>query len=257
MLGSVFKIEATARPGHTAAELEAAIDAELDALPRRTARSRPRSSARATRSRRAQCSGLERLGGFGGVADRLNDVQPLPGRSRLSPAGHRRAIDAVTPASVKAFVQRAAHLERARRGARRCRASRTSARVCRRRQRRRSPQVRAPSRSTPTSRGGTRPPKPAASRPLDGSGAEVVPAVERPHRDPERASRAAGRGGDARGQDRQRRESRRQAGPGQLHGGDAGSRAPPRAPRCRSPTRSRSSAARCTTGRRWTARRRR
>ena len=34
MLGSVFTVEVTARPGHTADEIERAIDAELDAFRR-------------------------------------------------------------------------------------------------------------------------------------------------------------------------------------------------------------------------------
>ncbi len=38
LLGSVFSIEATARPGHTAEELEKAIDEELGEVPRRGAR---------------------------------------------------------------------------------------------------------------------------------------------------------------------------------------------------------------------------
>ena len=49
--------------------------------------------------------GLETLGGFGGVADRLNTLQPLPRRSRaISPKDLQRYRD-VTPASVKAFAQ--------------------------------------------------------------------------------------------------------------------------------------------------------
>ena len=51
ILGSMFQIEATARPGHTVEELEKAIEEELTAF--RSAPSMPaRSSAPATRSRR-------------------------------------------------------------------------------------------------------------------------------------------------------------------------------------------------------------
>ena len=57
MLGSVFQIEATARPGHTAEELEKAIDDELDQVPRRRTRRRPKSSGRATSSKRASSRG--------------------------------------------------------------------------------------------------------------------------------------------------------------------------------------------------------
>ena len=72
ILGSMFQIEATARPGHTVEELEKAIDEELAAFRADAARRAAKSSARATRSRRNIIGGLERLGGFGGVADRLN-----------------------------------------------------------------------------------------------------------------------------------------------------------------------------------------
>src|SRR4030095_13616970 len=71
ILGSVFQIEATARPGHTVDELEKAIDEELAAF-----RSKPAEASEIERSRnRIETSiigGLEVLGGFGGVADRLN-----------------------------------------------------------------------------------------------------------------------------------------------------------------------------------------
>lgn len=70
-LGSVFGIEATARQGHTAAELEAVINAELDKF-----RDEGPSVQELERARNAIetqiVGGLETLGGFGGVADRLN-----------------------------------------------------------------------------------------------------------------------------------------------------------------------------------------
>src|SRR5206468_2753365 len=72
MLSSVFQIVATARPGHTAAELEAAIDAELARLrtegPQQAEIDRARNKIETSTVR-----GLERLGGFGGVADVLNE----------------------------------------------------------------------------------------------------------------------------------------------------------------------------------------
>ena len=71
LLGSTFEIEAIARPGHTAEEIEAAIDAELAALvaegPDSEEVERARNGIESEIVR-----GLERLGGFGGVADRLN-----------------------------------------------------------------------------------------------------------------------------------------------------------------------------------------
>ena len=83
-LGSVFQIEATARPGHTAEELEKAIDEELAKF-REAGPDADRGRARAQRaSRRGSSQGLETLGGFGGVADRLNMLQPLPRRSRAT-----------------------------------------------------------------------------------------------------------------------------------------------------------------------------
>jgi zinc protease len=70
-LGSVFEIVATAKPGHTAEELEAAIDAELQKF----AAEGP-TAAELAASQNSTYSGivssLERVGSFGGVADRLN-----------------------------------------------------------------------------------------------------------------------------------------------------------------------------------------
>jgi zinc protease len=75
-LGSVFEIVATAKPGHTAEELEAAIDTEISKL----ASEGPTASELAA-SQNSTYSGivssLERIGGFGGVADRLNMYNQL------------------------------------------------------------------------------------------------------------------------------------------------------------------------------------
>jgi zinc protease len=71
MLGSIFRIQATARPGHTAEEIEKAIDEELAAFA-----AAPPDSAEVERAKTTIetqiVQGLETLGGFGGVADRLN-----------------------------------------------------------------------------------------------------------------------------------------------------------------------------------------
>jgi zinc protease len=70
-LGSSFVIEATARPGHTAAELQAAIDDELERLKREPPSVREVQRAlnqiEASFYRR-----MERVGSFGGKADQLN-----------------------------------------------------------------------------------------------------------------------------------------------------------------------------------------
>jgi len=103
-LGSVFSIEATARPGHTADELEAALDAELqrfrDAGPDQAEIDRARN---VIETRIVQ--GLETLGGFGGVADRLNMYNHYLGNPGFLGEDIRR-YRAVTPASLKAFVER-------------------------------------------------------------------------------------------------------------------------------------------------------
>ena len=71
ILGSVFQITATAKPGVKPEDLEKAINEELETLRREGP-----SPAELTRARNVIeariIEGLERLGGFGGVADRLN-----------------------------------------------------------------------------------------------------------------------------------------------------------------------------------------
>ncbi len=71
ILGSVFQIVATAKPGIELQELEAAVDAELSAVQQEGP-----SAAEIARARNtivtAIIQGLQNLGGFGGVADILN-----------------------------------------------------------------------------------------------------------------------------------------------------------------------------------------
>jgi zinc protease len=70
-LGSVFTITATARAGHKAAELEQAIDAELARFQAEGPTAQEMERARNI-IETSIVSGLETLGGFGGVADMLN-----------------------------------------------------------------------------------------------------------------------------------------------------------------------------------------
>jgi zinc protease len=101
-LGSVFQLQATARPGHTAEELEKAIDEELtkfrDAGPDQTEVDRARNVLE-TRT----IQGLETFGGFGGVANRLNTYNHYVGDPGYLPKDIQRYRD-VTPATVKAFA---------------------------------------------------------------------------------------------------------------------------------------------------------
>ena len=71
LLGSVFELQVTAKPGVKPEDLEKAIDEELEKL-----RTEGPTQAELDRARNLietrMISGLERLGGFGGLADRLN-----------------------------------------------------------------------------------------------------------------------------------------------------------------------------------------
>jgi len=102
MLSSVFMIEATARPGHTIEEIETAVDAELARF--RETGPEPFEIDRARNASETQIvRGLERLGGFGGVADRLNEYNHYVGDPGFLRKDLERYRDA-TPASVKAFA---------------------------------------------------------------------------------------------------------------------------------------------------------
>ena len=106
ILGSIFQIQATARPGHTAEELEQAIDEELAALKMRAPGLREVERSRNT-IETAIFGGLERLGGFGGVADRLNSYNHYLGTPDYLEKDVQR-YRSVTPASVQEFAR--AHL---------------------------------------------------------------------------------------------------------------------------------------------------
>ena len=102
ILGSVFQIQATARPGHTAEEIEKAIDAELTRFRESGPDAKEVDRARnITETRIIQR--LETLGGFGGVADRLNQYNHYLGTPEYLAQDISR-YRRVTPSSVKAFA---------------------------------------------------------------------------------------------------------------------------------------------------------
>jgi zinc protease len=102
-LGSMFQIEATARPGHTAAELEKAIEEELTAMRAQAPAANEVEMARNTIETNI-IGGLERLGGFGGIADRLNSYNHYLGTPDYLQKDIQR-YRAVTPAAVQTFVR--------------------------------------------------------------------------------------------------------------------------------------------------------
>jgi zinc protease len=109
--GSVFTVTATAKPGHTLAELEAAIDAELADLARRGPTRAEVEAAKTAVIARA-VRGLDNLGGFGGLADQLNFFNHYRGDpGAIDDDLHRTA--AVTAERVRRFAAR--HLDPGRR----------------------------------------------------------------------------------------------------------------------------------------------
>src|SRR5262249_13286862 len=99
-LGSFFECWATAREGHSAAELERAMQVELNAL-----RSQPPSPAELERARTTiftkEVSQLEQLGGFGGKTDVLQTYQHYKNEPDGIAADFAR-YRAVTPQSLQA-----------------------------------------------------------------------------------------------------------------------------------------------------------
>lgn len=103
-LGSMFQIRATARPGRTADELERAIDAVVASFRSTGPDQSEVDRARNTLETRI-IQGLERLGGFGGVADLLNQYNHHLGDPGFLAADIQRYRDA-TPESVRDFAGR-------------------------------------------------------------------------------------------------------------------------------------------------------
>ncbi len=103
ILGSVFEIAVTARPGHTAEEIEKAIDEELAAF--RKDGPTPAELERAQNGVETRTiQGLQRLGGFGGIADRLNEYNHYLGTPDYLQQDLARYRNA-TVASIRAFAQ--------------------------------------------------------------------------------------------------------------------------------------------------------
>jgi zinc protease len=100
ILGSVFQIDATARPGHTVEELEKAIDQELANL-----RAQPPSVAEIEQARNTIETGI--IGGMeriGGVANRLNSYNHYLGTPDFLEKDILR-YRAVTPVTAQAFAK--------------------------------------------------------------------------------------------------------------------------------------------------------
>src|SRR5882762_2131545 len=103
ILGSVFEVQATAKAGVKPEDLEKAINVEMDAF-----RKEGPTAAEITRARNVIESriiaGLETLGGFGGVADRLNSYNHYLGTPDFLAADIARYENA-SKESIEAFAQ--------------------------------------------------------------------------------------------------------------------------------------------------------
>jgi len=102
LLGSVFEIIVTAKPGHTPEEIEKAINEEVEAL-----RKDGPTTAELDRARNGietrVVQGLESLGGFGGVADRLNEYNHYLHNPGYLPEDLAR-YDNATTQSIRTFA---------------------------------------------------------------------------------------------------------------------------------------------------------
>src|SRR5437763_16448668 len=111
ILGSVFTVEATAKPGVKPEDLEKAINEELDIF-----RSSGPTEAELERARNTiltqTISRLERLGGFGGVADRMNSYNHYLGDPGYLPRDLQRYTDASVAPVKKLADEKLANNER-------------------------------------------------------------------------------------------------------------------------------------------------
>src|ERR1700682_2942934 len=102
-LTSIFEIEAVARSGHTAAELQPLIDAELDRLAAEAPAAAEVESAR-NQIERALYQSLQKVGGMNGRADLLNMYNHYTGDPGYLPNDIERYAR-VTPADVQRVVR--------------------------------------------------------------------------------------------------------------------------------------------------------
>ena len=100
LLGSQFQIDATARPGHTAEELEKAINDELEALRTRPVEQREIEQARNTIETQA-ITRLENLNGVANLLNSYNHFLKTPDYLQKDVERYR----AVTPATLMAFAR--------------------------------------------------------------------------------------------------------------------------------------------------------
>ena len=103
MLGSVFQIEATAKPGVKLEDLQAAIDEEVANFQKTGPTEEELERARNTIVTR-KIQGMQRLGGFGGVADQLNLYNHYLGDPGYMAKDVER-YEKATPASVQKFAE--------------------------------------------------------------------------------------------------------------------------------------------------------
>jgi zinc protease len=102
-LGSVFEVVVTARSGHTPEEIEKETNAEIELLRKDGPTAAELDRARNVIETRV-IQGLERLGGFGGVADRLNEYNHYLGNPDYLSQDIARYQNA-TVASIRIFAQ--------------------------------------------------------------------------------------------------------------------------------------------------------
>ncbi len=103
MLGSVFQINATAKPGVKLEDVQAAIDEELANIQKNGPTAEELERARNTILTQ-RISGMQRLGGFGGVADQLNFYNHYTGDPGFMAKDIAR-YEKATAASVQKYAQ--------------------------------------------------------------------------------------------------------------------------------------------------------